>query len=178
MFAGRRPPARTSCGESKSAWMQISGLLLNTSAAIASFSHPLEPLQRILYASLERLAAKFFEHPTPPTWWENEVSAELHTTGGGIDSCAGDGFVVDDTQWKRNMHLDLTFFRIHHLYPESHIPLPAQPRSFCIEHLPWRDFPLRYDALCARIPPFIIECWLTEQFPYAFDWGRNNCYWA
>jgi len=43
-----------------SARMRISGFLDN-SAAIASFGLPLEPLQRILYASLERLAAKCFE---------------------------------------------------------------------------------------------------------------------
>jgi hypothetical protein len=125
MFAGGLPPPRTSRCDGKSARMRISRLLDN-SAAIASFGPPLEPLTRILYVSLECLAAKFFEHPTPPTWRESEVSAILHATGGGVNSCAGDGCIVDDAQWKRDMQLDLTLFRIHHLYPESHIPLPAQ----------------------------------------------------
>jgi hypothetical protein len=74
--------------------MAVSGLLDN-GAAIASFGLPLEPLQRILYAILECLATKFFEYPSQPTWRESEVSAKLHATGGGIDSCAGDGCVVD-----------------------------------------------------------------------------------
>ena len=86
-------PAPGRC-DGKSARMRISGLL-DHSAAIASFGPPLEPLQRILYASLERLAAKFFEYPPPPTWRESEVSAKLHATGGGVDSCAGDDGFVD-----------------------------------------------------------------------------------
>src|SRR5438270_9619094 len=90
---GLRPPCTTHC-DGKSARMRISGLL-DTTAAIASFGLLLEPLQRILYASLERLAAKFFEYPPQPTWRESEVSAKLHATGGGVDSCAGDGGVVD-----------------------------------------------------------------------------------
>ncbi len=106
--------------------MRRSGLLDNA-AAIASFGPPLEPLQRILYVSLEGLAAKCFEYPPPPTWRESEVSAILHATGGGIDSCAGEGCLVDGAEWKRDMQLDLMLFRIHHLYPERHIPLPAQP---------------------------------------------------
>jgi hypothetical protein len=80
--------------DGKSARMRISELLDN-SAAIASFGLPLEPLQRILYAILERLATKFFEYPPQPTWRESEVSAKLHATGGGIDSCAGNGCIVD-----------------------------------------------------------------------------------
>ena len=105
---------------------KIVSRLLDNSAAIASFGHPLEPLHRILYTILECLAAKFFEHPTPPTWRESEVSAKLHATGGGVNSSAGGGLMVDGAQWKRDMELDLMLFRIHHLYPERHIPLPAQ----------------------------------------------------
>ena len=123
-FAGGLPPPCTSHCDGKSARMRISGLLDN-SAAIASFGPPLEPLQRILYASLERLAAKCFEYPSPPTWRESEVSAKWHATGGGVDSCAADGCFVDGAEWKRDMQLDLMLFRIHHLYPESHMPLPA-----------------------------------------------------
>ena len=91
--AGGLPPAPGRC-DGKSARMRISGLLGNA-AAIASFGPPLEPLQPILDASLKRLAAKCFEHPAPPTWRESEVSAKLHATGGGVDSCAGGGLMVD-----------------------------------------------------------------------------------
>ena len=100
--------------------------LLDNSAAIASFGRLLESVQRILYASLERLSAKCFEYPAPPTWRDSEVSAKLHATGGGVNSCAGGGLMVDGAQWKRDMELDLMLFRIHHLDPERHIPFPAQ----------------------------------------------------
>ena len=75
--------------------MRISGLL-DKAAAIATFSSPLEPLQRVLYASLDPLAAKCIENPTPPTWRESEVSAILHATGDSVNSCAGGGLMVDD----------------------------------------------------------------------------------
>src|SRR5260370_39640856 len=103
------PPPCTSPRDGKSARTRISGLLDN-SAAIASFGLPLEPLQRIPYASLERLAAKFFEHPSPPTWREREVSAKLHATGGAVDSCASDGCFVDGAESQRDMHLGLLLF--------------------------------------------------------------------
>jgi hypothetical protein len=53
------------CG-GNSAPMRISGLL-NDAAVRASFGPPLESLQRILYASLDRLAEEFLEYPPPPT---------------------------------------------------------------------------------------------------------------
>src|SRR5436190_5680966 len=140
----------------KSACMRISGPL-DTSAAIASFGLPLEPLQRILYASLERLAAKCFEYPSPPTWRESEVSAKLHAAGGAVDSCAADGCFVDGAEWKCDMQLDLMLFTIHHLNPDRNIPLPAQRRGFRIHHLPGRGFPRRHDALRAHIPPYILK---------------------
>lgn len=73
----------------------MSERLLDNSAAIASFGPALEPLQRILYARLERPAAKLFEYPTPPAWRESKVSAKLHATGGSVNSCAGGGLMVD-----------------------------------------------------------------------------------
>lgn len=145
---------------------------------IAGFGPPLEPLQRILYASLERLAAECRKHPTPPTWREREVSAKLHATGDGVEGCAGDGHMVDCAQWKRGLRLELMLFRIHLLYPQHHIPRPAQRRRFRIERLSGRRFSLRRNALRARIPPDIIERWIRKQFPYAFNWGRDYCRWT
>src|SRR5574341_86275 len=117
--------------------MRVSGLLGN-SIAIASLGGALESQQLILYFCLERLAAKFFDHPTQPAWRESEVSAKLHATGGSVNGCGGDGGIVDGAQWQGNMQLDLVLFRIHSLYPESHIPGPAKRRGFCIDHLPGR----------------------------------------
>src|SRR5258708_7957611 len=85
---------------------------------------------------------------------------------------------ANGAEWKRELQLDLMLFRIHHLDPESHIPLPAQPPGFRREHLPRRGFPFWHDALGVCVPPDIIEGWLTEQFPSAFNWGCNNGYWT
>src|SRR5512139_413139 len=144
--------------------MRLSGRLDNA-AAIASFGPPLEPLQRILYASLDPLAAKCVEYPSPPTWRENEVSAILHAAGDGVNSCAGGGLIVDDSKSiKKPVYLML--FNIHHLYAKRPIPLLAPRQGFQIDHLPGRGFPLRHDAHRACIPPFIPKCWLREQFPH------------
>jgi hypothetical protein len=51
---------RVWCCDGKPARMRLSGLLDNA-AAIASFGHPLEPLQRILYAGFDHFAAKGLE---------------------------------------------------------------------------------------------------------------------
>src|SRR5512141_251195 len=85
----------------KPARMRLSGLPDNA-AAIASFGPALEPLQRILYASLDHPAAECFEYPSPPAWRESEVSAKLHATGGSVNSCAGGGLIVDDAKSIKN----------------------------------------------------------------------------
>src|SRR5512146_3097171 len=102
--------------------MGISGLHGNA-AVVASLGLALESLQRILYASLNRIAAKCCEYPSPPAWWESEVSAILHAAGDGVNRCAGGGLMVDDAQSAKNP-LDLVLFRIHPLDPERRIPLP------------------------------------------------------
>ncbi len=106
--------------DGKPARMRISGLLDNA-AAIASFGPPLEPLQRILYASLDHLAAKCFEHPTQPAWREGEVSAKLHAAGDGVNSCAGGGLIVGDTHSAQNP-VDLMFLGVHRLDLERAVP--------------------------------------------------------
>src|SRR5512146_1736500 len=153
--------------------MRISGLLDNA-AAIASFGLPLEPLQRILYASLDHLAAKCFEYPCPPTWRENEVSAILHEAGDGVNRCASGGLIVCDAQSAKNP-MDLMLLGIHRLDLERTVP---PQRVFQIDYLSGRGFPLRHDAHRARMPPFIPKCWLREQLPDSFNGGCDNCHWA
>src|SRR5690349_16295721 len=153
--------------------MRLSGLLDNA-AAIVSFGPPLEPLQRILYASLDRLGAKCFEYPSPPTWREGEVSAKLHAARGGVNSRASGGLIVGDAQSAQNP-MDLMLFGIHRLDLEHAVP---PQRVFQIDHLAGRGFPLRHDAHRVRMPPFIPKCWIREQFPDALNRGSNNCHWA
>ena len=110
--------------------MRILGLLDNA-AAIASLGPVLEPLQRILYTSLDHLAAKCFEYPCPPTWRENEVSAILHAAGDGVNSRARGGLIVCDAQTAKNP-MDLMLLGIHRLDLER--PVPPQ-RVFQIDYL-------------------------------------------
>ena len=48
---------------------------------ILSFRGTLETLQGIFYAGSDCFRAKGFEKPTPPTWWEDEVSAIFDAAG-------------------------------------------------------------------------------------------------
>lgn len=91
--------------------------------AIASFGSALQPPQSILYTILKCLAAKFFEHPTPPSWRESEVSTELHATGGGVNRCAGGGLMVDGAQWERNFKLDCD--KLYHIGYFVTLPVTA-----------------------------------------------------
>ena len=104
---------------------------LKNFAVIASFGRPLEPLQRILYPSLDHLAAKGFEYPSPPTWRESEVSAILHEAGDGVKRGAGGRLVVGDTHSGQNP-VDLMLLGVHGLDLERAVP---PQRVFQIDYL-------------------------------------------
>ena len=104
---------------------------LDNAVSIASFGYPLEPLQQIVYARLDQLAAKCFEHPSQPTWRESEVSARLHETEGDVERGAGGGLIVGDAQSSQNP-LDLILFGIHRVDLEHAVP---PHRFFQIDHL-------------------------------------------
>ena len=72
-----------------------------------SFRGPLEAPQGIVYAGSECFRAKGFEEPTPPAWWEDEVSAILDTAGGRVDGSAGDVWLLLQSQWKKGMQTEL-----------------------------------------------------------------------
>jgi hypothetical protein len=82
---------------------------------ILSFRGTLEALQGIIDAGSEFFRATCFEEPTPPAWWEDEVSAILDATGGRVDGSAGDVWFHLQSQWEKSMHAELVSFGLAHL---------------------------------------------------------------
>jgi hypothetical protein len=69
-----------------------------------SFRGTLEALQGMFYAGSEFFRAKCFEEPTPPAWWEDEVSAILDAAGGRVDGSAGNVCLLfRHSQWEKSM---------------------------------------------------------------------------
>ncbi len=79
---------------------------------ILSFRGTLEALQGIVYAGSDCFCAKCFEKPTPPAWWEDEVSAILDAAGGRIDGKAGDVWLLLQSQWEKSVQAELVSFGI------------------------------------------------------------------
>ena len=67
---------------------------------ILSFRGTLEALQRIFYTGSECFRTKRLEEPTPPAWWEDEVSAILDAAAGRVDGIAGDMWFHLKAEWK------------------------------------------------------------------------------
>src|SRR6266581_1938512 len=70
---------------------------------IPSFRGTLEALQAIFYTGSECFRAKCFEKPTPPAWWEDEVSAILDATGGRVDGIASNVWFHLQAQWEKSI---------------------------------------------------------------------------
>jgi len=79
---------------------------------ILSFRGTLEALQGIIYAGSDCFRAKCFEEPTPPTWWEDEVSAIFDAAAGRVDGSAGDVWFLLQSQWEKNVQVELVSFGI------------------------------------------------------------------
>ena len=84
--------------------------LLLSRLLILSFRGTLEALQGIIYAGGDCFRAKCFEEPTPPAWGEDEVSAILDAAGGRVDGRAGDVCLLLQSQWEKNMQVELVPF--------------------------------------------------------------------
>ncbi len=69
-------------------------------------------LQAVFDTSGDCLPAKCLEEPTPPAWWEDEVSAILDATGGRVDGIAGGVHFPLQSQWHENMQAELVSFGI------------------------------------------------------------------
>ncbi len=79
---------------------------------IPSFRGTLEALQAIFYAGSEWFRAKCFEKPTPPAWWEDEVSAIVDATGGRVDGIARNVWFHLQAQWGKSIQAELVAFGI------------------------------------------------------------------
>src|SRR6266571_7559086 len=79
---------------------------------ILSFRGTLEAPQGIIYAGSDCFRAKCFEKPTPLAWWEDEVSGKLDATGGRVDGRAGDVRFLLQSEWKKNVQVELMSFGI------------------------------------------------------------------
>src|SRR6266704_241791 len=93
---------------------------------ILSFGGTLEALQGIIYAGSDCFRAKCFEKPTPPAWWEDEVSAILDATGGRIAGIAGNVRLLLQSTWKKSMHAELVSFGIDLFDLEDEVPGAAK----------------------------------------------------
>jgi hypothetical protein len=74
---------------------------------ILSFRGALEARQGIVYAGRDCFCAKSFEEPAPPAWREDEVSAILDAAVGRIDGRADDAGFLLQSQWEKNVQVDL-----------------------------------------------------------------------
>ena len=90
----------------------VSSISLRLHLLIPSFRGTLETLQAIFYAGSECFRAKCFEKPTPPAWWEDEVSAILDATGGRIDGIARNVWFHLQAQWENSIQAELISFGI------------------------------------------------------------------
>ncbi len=92
---------------------------------ILSFRGALEVMQGIVYAGSDGFSAKFFKEPTPPAWWEDEVSAILDAAGGRVDGIAGDVRFLLQSEWENNMQAELVSFGIDLFDLEGEAPITA-----------------------------------------------------
>jgi hypothetical protein len=92
---------------------------------ILSFRGTLEALQGIFYAGSDCFRAKRFEKPTPPAWWEDEVSAILDAAGGRVDGVASNVWFLLQSKWKKNMQSELVSFGIDLFDFEDEVPCAA-----------------------------------------------------
>jgi hypothetical protein len=88
---------------------------------ILSFRGTLEAPQGTIYAGSDYFRAKCFEEPTPPAWWEDEVSAILDAAGGRIDGIAGNVCLLLQSQWKENVQVELVSFGIDRFNLEDEV---------------------------------------------------------
>src|SRR5205823_1689343 len=88
---------------------------------ILPFRGTLEALQGTIDAGSDDLRAKCFEEPSPPAWWEDEVSAILDAAGGRVDGRAGDVCLLLQSQWEKSMPVELVSFRIDRVNLEDEV---------------------------------------------------------
>jgi hypothetical protein len=100
------------------------------------FRATLEASQGIFNTGGELFRAKCFEDPTPPAWWEDEVSAILDATGGRINGTAEDVWLHLYAQWEKSMQAKLVPFGIDVFHLEGEVQDTAKRFSCEVDGLP------------------------------------------
>ncbi|MBV9602638.1 MAG: hypothetical protein JOZ87_38075, partial [Chloroflexi bacterium] len=93
---------------------------------IGFFRGTLEALQGILHACSHWFRAESFEEPTPPAWWEDEVSTILDATRGGMDGRAGNVRLLLQPQWEKGMQPELVRFVVDRFDLKDEVPGAAE----------------------------------------------------
>jgi len=154
-------------------WSSLS--LLLSRLLILSFRGTLEALQGIFYAGSDGFRAKCFEKPTPPAWWEDEVSAILDAAGGRIDGRAGNVWLLLQSQWKKNMQAELVSFGIDLFDLEDEVQGAAQGFSPEVDGLAYGGWTFWLTTFYLDIGPLAIAFPLDEVPPDHLDRRRDDC---
>ena len=141
---------------------------------ILSFRGTLEALQGIFYAGSEWFRAKCFEEPTPPAWWEDEVSAILDTAAGRVDGITGDVWFHLQAQWEKSMQAELVSFGIDLFDLEDEVPGAAKGFAREEDGLADRGRAFWLTSFDLDISPIGIAFPLGEVLPHHLDWGGDD----
>jgi hypothetical protein len=140
-----------------------------------SFGGTLEALQGIFYAASDCFRATCFEKPTPPAWWEDEVSAILDAAGGRIDGIASNVWLLLQSQWKKNMQVELVSFGIDLFDLEDEVQGAAKDFSSEGDGLAYGGWTFWLNTFYLDIGPLRIAFPLYEVPPDHLDRRRDDC---
>ncbi len=142
---------------------------------VLSFRGTLEALQAIIYAGSQPFRAECFENPTPPAWWEDEVSAILDAAGGRIDGSAGDVWFLLQSPREKSMQAELVSFGIDLFDLEDEVQGAAEDFSSEVDGLACGGWTFWLNPLYLGIGPLGIAFPLYEVPPDHLDRRRDYC---
>jgi hypothetical protein len=129
----------------------------------------------MFYAGSEWFRAKCFEKPTPPAWWEDEVSAILDAAGGRIDGIAGNVWLQLQSQWKKSMQAELVSFGIDLFDLEDEVQGAAKGFSREVDGLAYGGWTFWLTTFYLDIGPLGIAFPLYEVPPDHLNRGCDDC---
>jgi hypothetical protein len=130
----------------------------------------------MFYAGSDYFRAKCFEKPTPPAWWEDEVSAILDAAGGRVDGRAGDVCLLLQSEREKSMHAELVSFGIDLFDLEDEVPQGAA-KGFSSEGdgLAYGGWTFWLTTFYLDIGPLEIAFPLDEVPPDHLNRRRDDC---